>query len=306
MGTPDFAVPTLQGMIEAGHEVVAVITQPDRPRGRGKKKTAPPVKIAAQALNIPVLQPENVKAPEFIETLKQLAPEIIVVAAYGRILPPAILNLPEYGCINVHASLLPKYRGAAPLHWSVINGEKETGITIMRMDEGMDTGAIILQEAMPILEGDNVGTVHDRMAALGARLLLKALSLTDKGALAGTPQTGEPSYAPMLKAEDEIINWERAAVDLYNQIRGMDPWPGARTTLGGKVLKLWRAEVINEGPVAQLPGQVLATGREGITVATGQGLLLLKDIQLQGARRMSAADFIRGNPINVGTVLGQS
>lgn len=183
MGTPDFAVPTLQGMIEAGHEVVAVITQPDRPRGRGKKKTAPPVKIAAQALNIPVLQPENVKAPEFIETLKQLAPEIIVVAAYGRILPPAILNLPEYGCINVHASLLPKYRGAAPLHWSVINGEKETGITIMRMDEGMDTGAIILQEAMPILEGDNVGTVHDRMAALGARLLLKALSLTDKGAL---------------------------------------------------------------------------------------------------------------------------
>jgi methionyl-tRNA formyltransferase len=296
----------LQGMIEAGHEVVAVITQPDRPRGRGKKKTAPPVKIAAQALNIPVLQPENVKAPEFIETLKQLAPEIIVVAAYGRILPPAILNLPEYGCINVHASLLPKYRGAAPLHWSVINGEKETGITIMRMDEGMDTGAIILQEAMPILEGDNVGTVHDRMAALGARLLLKALSLTDKGALAGTPQTGEPSYAPMLKAEDEIINWERAAVDLYNQIRGMDPWPGARTTLGGKVLKLWRAEVINEGPVAQLPGQVLATGREGITVATGQGLLLLKDIQLQGARRMSAADFIRGNPINVGTVLGQS
>jgi len=307
MGTPDFAVPTLQAMIEAGHEVIAVITQPDRPRGRGKKKTAPPVKIAAQALNIPVLQPENIKAPEFIETLKQLEPEIIVVAAYGRILPPAILNLPKYGCINVHASLLPKYRGAAPIHWSIINGEKETGITIMRMDEGMDTGAIILQEAMPILDDDNVGTLHDRMAALGARLLLKALSLAaDKGELIGTPQTGEPSYAPMLKAENEIINWERSSVELYNQIRGMDPWPGARTTLNDKVLKLWRAEVINEEPVAQLPGQVLATGREGITVATGQGLLLLKEIQLQGAKRMSAADFIRGNPIDVGTVLGRS
>ena len=176
----------------------------------------------------------------------------------------------------------------------------------MRMDEGMDTGAIILQEAMPILEDDNVGTLHDRMADLGALLLLKVLDLADQGALAGTPQTGEPSYAPMLKAEDEIINWERAAVELYNQIRGMDPWPGARTTLGGKVLKLWRAEVINEGTASQLPGQVLATGREGITVATGQGLLLIKEMQLQGARRMNAADFIRGNPINVGTVLGRS
>ncbi|MDD4239317.1 MAG: methionyl-tRNA formyltransferase [Desulfotomaculaceae bacterium] len=306
MGTPDFAVPTLQALVQAGHDLTAVVTQPDRPRGRGKKEAAPPVKVAAQTYQIPVFQPGRVKDPEFIEVLKKISPEIIVVAAYGRILPPAILYLPVHGCVNVHASLLPKYRGAAPLHRVVINGERETGITIMRMDEGMDTGAILLREAVPISVEDNVGIVHDNLAALGARLLLQVLNLIGRGELAGTPQTGEPSYAPMLKAEDEIVEWSRPARQLHNQIRGMDPWPGARTILLGRALKLWRAVVLDEDAAGHLPGQVLATGREGITVATVQGLLLLKELQLQGGRRMSAADFVRGNPIPAGTVLGRN
>jgi methionyl-tRNA formyltransferase len=188
----------------------------------------------------------------------------------------------------------------------VINGEKETGITIMRMDEGMDTGDILLKEAVPISEGDNVGIVHDNLSALGARLLLKVLDLTGRGELTCTPQTGEPSYAPMLKAEDEIIEWSRPARHLYNQIRGMDPWPGSRTTLLGRVLKLWRAAIVDEYTGGHIPGQVLATGREGITVGTGQGLLLVQELQLQGAKRMSAADFVRGNPLPAGTVLGSS
>lgn len=304
MGTPDFAVPTLQALVQAGHDVAAVVTQPDRPRGRGKKETAPPVKVAAQTFQIPVFQPQRVKDPEFIDVLKKITPEIIVVVAYGRILPPAILNLPVYGCINVHASLLPKYRGAAPLHWAVMNGERETGITIMRMDEGMDTGDVLLMEAVPVSEQDNVGTVHDKLAALGAGLLLKGLELAGRGELAGTPQEGEPSYAPMLKAEDEIIDWGRPARHLFNQIRGMDPWPGARTVFFGRVLKIWQAVVVDEGDQGHIPGQVLDAGRQGIMVGTGQGRLLLKEIQLQGGRRMSAADFVRGNPLPAGTVLG--
>lgn len=304
MGTPDFAVPTLQALVQAGYELAAVVTQPDRPKGRGKKETAPPVKVAAQALRIPVFQPQRVKDPEFINVLKNLSPEIIVVVAYGRILPPAILDLPVYGCINVHASLLPKYRGAAPLHWAVINGEKETGITIMRMDEGMDTGDVLLMESMPLSEEDNVGSVHDKLAELGARLLVKALELTGRGKLTGTPQAGEPSYAPMLKAEDEIIDWEQPARHLFNQIRGMDPWPGARTTFSGRVLKLWRAAVLDNDDKGHVPGQVLYLNQDGITVGTGQGLLLIKELQLQGGRRMSASDFIRGNPLPAGTVLG--
>jgi len=306
MGTPDFSVPTLQALVQAGHELTAVVTQPDRPRGRGKKEAAPPVKVAAQAFQLPVFQPQRVRDPEFLEVLKRLAPEIIVVAAYGRILPPAILDLPVYGCVNVHASLLPKYRGSAPLHWVVINGERETGITIMRMDEGMDTGAILLKEAVPISEVDNVGIVHDKLAALGARLLVQALDLAGRGELVGTPQDGEPSYAPMLKAQDEIVEWERPVRQLHNQIRGMDPWPGARTTLLGRVLKLWRAAVVDECTVGHVPGQVLANGREGITVGTGQGLLLVQELQLQGAKRMSAADFARGNPLPAATILGSS
>lgn len=303
MGTPDFAVPTLRDLVEAGHDVAAVVTQPDRPKGRGKKETPPPVKETAQELEIPVFQPPRIKDPDFIELLRGLSPEVIVVVAFGRILSPDILSLPRYGCVNVHASLLPKYRGAAPIHWAVINGEKETGVTTMYMDEGLDTGDMILKEAVPIGEEDTVGAVHDRLAALGARLLVKTLALIRQGRAPRAPQTGEFSYAPMLKAEDELIGWDQPARDIYNRIRGMNPWPGARTTLSGKVLKIWRAAV-EEGKNASVPGQVIAVGRDGLVVSAGSGLLRITELQLQGARRLNAGDFLRGNPVPEGTVLG--
>lgn len=304
MGTPDFAVPTLQALVEAGHDVSAVVTQPDRPRGRGKKETPPPVKVAAQALGLPVFQPVRVKDSDFIDLLRGISPEVIVVVAYGRILPPDLLNLPGFGCINVHASLLPKYRGAAPLHWAVINGEKETGITTMHMDEGLDTGDMILREVVTIGKEDTVGTVHDRLAAAGARLLVQTLDLLGRGRAPRVPQAGPSTYAPMLKTEDEWIRWDRTAGEIYNQIRGMDPWPGARTTLSGRVLKIWRVAVPAGDGVPSEPGRVISDGREGIAVGTGSGPVVITELQLQGGKRLKAADFLRGTPVPGGTLLG--
>ena len=304
MGTPDFAVASLKALKEAGHEIAAVVTRPDRPRGRGKINTPSPVKETALALGIPVLQPLRIKDPEFIETLRAFAPEVVIVVAFGQILPPEILSLPPYGCINVHASLLPKYRGAAPIHRAVINGEKETGVTTMYMDEGMDTGDMILKESIPIHEEDTVGIVHDRLALVGSRLLVETLRLISLGQAPRIPQNGEPSYAPPLKAEDEIICWDRPAREIYNLVRGMNPWPGARTTLQGKVLKLWRTSCVESGWPGAKPGEVVATGPEGILVGTGRGMLRILELQLQGGRRMEAAAFLRGKPIPKGTVLG--
>ena len=304
MGTPDFAEPTLKALVEANHDVLSVVTQPDRPRGRGKKKAPPPVKEAALDLNIPVLQPLRVKDPEFIDLLRKLSPEVIVVVAYGRILPPDILSIPKHGCINVHASLLPKYRGAAPIHWAIINGEKQTGITIMHMDEGLDTGDMILKEAIPINEDDTVGGVHDRLSFLGARLLVKTLDLLGRGQAPRMPQVGEPSYAPMLKSGDELIKWDSPARDIYNLVRGMNPWPGARTYLSGKVLKIWRATVLAEGETTLKPGQVLSCSRDGIIVGAANGRLVITELQLAGAKRLKAADFLRGTPVPEGTILG--
>ncbi len=306
MGTPDFAVPSLRALAEADYEMLAVVTQPDRPKGRGKKNTSPPVKEAAVSLKIPILQPAKIKDPDFICTLRDLSPDVIVVVAYGRILPKDILTLPEYGCINVHASLLPKYRGAAPIHWAVINGEVLTGITTMFMDEGLDTGDMILREAVPIHVDDNVGVLHDRLAVLGAELLIKTLGLLRCGCAARLPQAGESSYAPMLKAEDELILWDKPAGDIYNQIRGMDPWPGARTTLHGKVLKIWRAQLLEGNGSALIPGQIISAGSDGIIIQAGKGWLKINELQLQGAKRLCSADFLRGTPLIVGTVLGDS
>lgn len=306
MGTPDFAVPSLKALADAKYEVVAVVTQPDRPRGRGKKETPPPVKETARDLNIPVFQPNRIKDPDFISLLKGLAPDVIVVVAFGRILPRDILLLPEYGCINVHASLLPKYRGAAPIHWAVIKGEQVTGVTTMYMDEGLDTGDMILREPVPINEEDNVGSVHDRMASLGAGLLVKTLSLVRSGQAPRTPQVGDSSYAPMLKAEDELILWDRPARDIFNLVRGMDPWPGARTNMHGKVLKIWRAVALEDDGTSVLPGQVISAGGDGILVKAGKGRLRIAELQLQGAKRLGAADFLRGTPVPVGTVLGET
>lgn len=306
MGTPDFAVPALRALAEADYDVVAVVTQPDRPKGRGKKNTPPPVKETAGALKIPVFQPIKINDPDFISLLQGLHPDVIVVVAFGRILPKDILTIPGYGCINIHASLLPKYRGAAPIHRAVINGDKGTGVTTMYMDEGLDTGDMILCETVPIHDDDNVGAVHDRLAVLGAKLLIKTLGLIRCGHAPRLPQAGESSYAPMLKAEDELIIWDRPAADINNQIRGMSPWPGARTTLHGKVLKIWRAELFEDGGGAVLPGQVISAGSEGIIVQAGKGRLRIKELQLQGAKRLSCADFLRGTPLPAGMFLGAS
>ncbi|OPX84214.1 MAG: Methionyl-tRNA formyltransferase [Pelotomaculum sp. PtaB.Bin104] len=307
MGTPDFAVPSLRALVESGHTVQAVVTQPDRPKGRGKKEAPPPVKEEAQALGLPVLQPLKVKDQDFIKSLQGFSPEIIVVVAYGQILPRDILLLPEYGCVNVHASLLPKYRGAAPVHWAVINGEQETGITTMFMDEGLDTGDIILQENTPVSDKDTVGTIHDRLAEMGARLLSKTLDLIERAQAPRTPQGDQSSYAPMITGADELIQWNKPARDIFNHIRGMDPWPGARTFLGGKRLKIWRAHVIEENQAQEYPhsepGQILGTGREGLTVLTGKGIIVIDELQLQGAKRMMTADFLRGTPGILGSVL---
>lgn len=303
MGTPDFAVPTLKALIKSGHDLAAVVTQPDRPKGRGKRETPPPVKETARASGIPVFQPTKIRDPDFIELLKGLSPEIIVVVAFGRILPPDILCLPRRGCVNVHASLLPKYRGAAPIHWAVINGETETGITIMYMDEGLDTGDMILQESIAIGIEENVGSVHDRLAMLGARLLLESLDLIEREKAPRVPQTGNATYAPMIKAEDELICWDKPAESIYNQIRGMDPWPGAHTFLSGRVLKIWRSVVLDEGQAIK-PGSVKTSGRSEIIVETGKGRLMITELQLQGAKRLKAAEFLRGTSIPEGTVLG--
>ena len=304
MGTPDFAVPSLRALAEADYDLVAVVTQPDRPKGRGKKNTSPPVKEAAVSLKIPIFQPAKIRDPDFICALRDLSPDVIVVVAYGRILPKDILTLPEYGCINVHASLLPKYRGAAPIHWAVINGEKLTGITTMFMDEGLDTGDMILRETVPIHDDDNVGALHDHLAVLGAELLIKTLGLLRCGCAARLPQAGESTYAPMLKAEDELILWEMPAGDIHNQIRGMDPWPGARTTLHGKVLKIWRAVLLEGNGSAFTPGQIISAGSDGIIVQAGKGRLKISELQLQGAKRLYSSEFLRGTPLARGTVLG--
>jgi len=321
MGTPDFAAPCLEALVAAGHEIAGVVTQPDRPKGRGHKLTPPPVKVLAQAKGLPVYQPERIKHPDFVATLSELAPEMIVVVAFGQLLSKEILTLPEYGCVNVHASLLPKYRGAAPVHWAVINGETETGVTIMYMDEGLDTGDMILREGIPIEPGDTTGTVHDKLSALGARLLAEAVAQIAAGKAGRAPQDHQhSSYAPLLTREIEKIAWEKSAVEVGNLIRGLNPWPGAYTYFRDQVLKIWFAESWEEGsapadwnggnampPVVPEPGQITAVlPKSGFAVQTGSGRLLITEVQLQGTRRMAAADFVHGRGIAAGEVLGKA
>lgn len=305
MGTPDFAVPSLRVLLQKRFNVVAVITQPDRPGGRGKKIISPPVKVEALKSNLRVLQPEKIRNPEFIETLKGIRPDIIVVAAFGQILPAEILYIPPFGCINVHASLLPAYRGSAPIHRVVINGERETGITIMKMDTGLDTGDIILQDKITIDPEDTVGIVHDRLASLGGQLLIKAIEQITSGLTQLVSQDDAfASYADMLTREDEIIQWRCDAQSIKNQVRGLNPWPGARTYLEDKLIKVWRVTVsenfdCNKGE----PGQVLkADHNHGILVCTGEGAISINELQLQGKKKMLAQQFLRGNSLIPGTM----
>ena len=302
MGTPDFAVPSLQALLEAGHELCGVFTQPDRPKNRGMKLQAPPVKEFALAHDIPVYQPESVKDGTALELIRTLEPELIAVAAYGRILPVDILNYPAYGCINVHSSLLPKYRGSAPIHWAILNGESQTGVTIMHMAKAMDAGDIIDQAVTPIDPCETVETLHDRLAVMGAKLLVDVVDRLGRGAAGRTPQDeSQVSYAPMLSRELSPMDWTRTARQLHDQVRGLIPWPAASTEIiGGQTVKVFEVEETGAATSAA-PGTIVAAGREGIDVACGDGLVLrIKQLQAQGGKRMAAADYLRGHPIHIG------
>ena len=294
MGTPAFAVPILKALLRSEDQVVAVVTQPDKPAGRGKKLTPPPVKVLAQQHGLPVFQPEKIRDPAFYQVLKELKPDAIVVAAYGKILPKEVLEIPRYGCLNVHASLLPKFRGAAPINWAIISGERESGVTIMLMDEGMDTGDILLQEAVPIGPEETAGELHDCLAELGARLIVEAIRGLKEGNLLPRKQPEEGvSYAPMLRKEDGLLDFSRPAKELANLIRGLDPWPSAYTYFRQKLIKFFRPEVIPQETSAA-PGEIVALEEDGLVIATGEGLLKIKEVQPAGKKRMSAAEFIRG------------
>ena len=305
MGTPDFASASLEALLKSDDSVVGVITQPDRPKGRGQILTPSPVKLLAQRSQIPLLQPLKMKDLEFLHALAGWNPELIAVAAFGRILPPAILSLPPRGCINVHGSLLPKYRGAGPIQWAIVNGETETGITTMLMDEGMDTGAILLQEAIPIRVDDTSDTLSPRLAELGGRLLVETIARLKVGTLVPRQQDSSlATVAPLLKKEDGVIDWTLPAMALANRIRGLSPWPGAYTTLaGGDRWTIWRALAL-PGPVTKPPGMIVAVTREAIHVATGEGVLAVKELQSANSRRMAVSQYLSGHPVAVGLQLG--
>lgn len=300
MGTPDFAVPSLAALLEAGHEVCGVFCQPDKPVGRHQNKLqAPPVKQFTLSKDIPVFQPVKLRDGTALAQLKELDPELIVVAAYGRILPDDILALPPKGCINVHSSLLPKYRGAAPINWAVINGDAETGVTIMHMATELDAGDIIDQVSTPIDPDETVEAVHDRLAALGGQLLVKVVGEIAAGTAKRTPQDHEKAtLAPMLSRALSPIDWTRPAKAIHNQVRGLVPWPATSTDiLGGGVVKVYAVSETGE-TTGKAPGTILAAGNPGIDVACGDGKVIrITELQAPGSRRMAAADYLRGHPL---------
>ena len=306
MGTPDFAAASLEALLRSDDSVVGIVTQPDRPKGRGQTLTPSPVKLLAQRTQIPLLQPLKMKDPEFLHALTGWKPDLIVVSAFGRILPPAILSLPPRGCINVHGSLLPKYRGAGPIQWAIMNGEKETGITTMLMDVGMDTGAMLLQEAIPIMPDDTAGTLSPRLAELGGRLLAETIVRLKAGTLVPQPQdSSRATLAPLLKKEDGVIDWTLPAMVLANRVRGLSPWPGAYTTVAGSdSWRIWRALAL-PGSVTTPPGVIVTITREAIHVATGDGVLAVMELQPANSRRMAVSQYLAGHPIAVGLQLGR-
>lgn len=304
MGTPEFAAVSLKELLSAGYNVEAVVTQPDRPKGRGNKIQPPPVKQVAQSAGIEVLQPERVRQKDFVSGLEEIFPDVIVVVAFGQILQEEILGIPRLECINVHASLLPKYRGAAPINRCIINGEASTGITTMYMDKGMDTGDMIYRQAVSIGNDESAGQLHDRLAVLGAELLLKTLADVGAGTAPRTPQDHEQaSYAPPLSKEDGKVDWRKPAGVICNLIRGTDPWPGSYTYYEGSRVKLWKAAPV-EGNSGKRPGTILEVGPGGILVQAGGGQALLREIQMPSSRRMTVDEYIRGNRMVPGKVLG--
>lgn len=301
MGTPEFAVPTLEVLLQADLNLVGVYSQPDRPKGRGQALAIPPVKEMALRHNIPVFQPQKLRAPEVVEELRALAPDLIVVVAFGQILPKSVLEIPRYGCINVHASLLPKYRGAAPINQAIIDGETETGITTMLMDVGLDTGPMLLKHALTIGPDETAGELHDRLCVLGGETMAATLQQLLRGEL--QPQVQDDSqtcYAAMLKKEDGRINWSQSAQQIHNRIRGLAPWPGAYTILNGEPLKLFLTRVEAGGGEA---GTLLPAAADAVRIACGSGVLAVRELQLPGKKRLAAADFLRGCPLPAGSRL---
>ncbi len=304
MGTPDFAVGALEALVEAGHEVVAVVTQPDKPKGRGKEMQQTPVKVCALKHNIEVFQPVKIKTAEAVEVLRGYEADLFVVAAFGQILSKEILDMPKYGCVNIHASLLPKYRGAAPIQWAILDGEKETGVTIMQMNEGLDTGDMLTKVIVPIEDTDTGESLFDKLAEAGAKLLVETIPQIEAGTLKPEPQDDSLStYAKMIKKEMGLIDWKKEAIVLERLVRGMNSWPSAYTHFNGKTLKVWEAAVEGGENKAE-PGTVVEVTKNSIKVQTGQDLLVLKQIQLEGKKRMDVAAFLLGYKVEVGTVLG--
>ena len=303
MGTPDFSVPALEAIQEAGHEILAVVTQPDKPKGRGKEVQKTPVKEKALEYNLPVYQPVKARDPEFVKILSDMEPDLIIVIAFGQLLPKSILDIPKYGCVNIHASLLPKYRGASPLQYAVINGEKESGVTTMMMAELLDTGDMLDQESTSLDEKETFGSLHDKLSRLGGGLILKTINKLEDGTAIRIPQDDSKScYVGMIKKSMGDIDWSLDAVSIERLIRGLNPWPSAYTVWNGKVMKLWEADVVDkefEGAY----GQVAEVSRNSLVIKTGKGGLSIRKLQLQGKKCMDIDAFLRGYPIAEGTVL---
>ena len=305
MGTPEFAVPSLRVLMTREDPLIGVVTQPDQPAGRGLARYPSAVKSCALEHDIPIFQPAKLRPPEVLERLRAWRPDLLVIAAYGKLLPKGLLDLPLHGCINVHASLLPKYRGAAPIQRAIVNGETQTGITIMRVNEQMDAGDILLQKALPISATETGSSLHDNLAALGAETLNRALSLFRAGRLVARPQDeSQATYATAIKKEDGRIDWTEDAASIERRIRAFNPWPSAYTSLGGKLLKIHAAHLAHPPVSGAAPGTVVRSARGQLLIATGRGILALEEVQLAGKKRLAVAEFLKGHPQAPGTRLG--
>ncbi len=304
-GTPGFAVPTLRSLVEKGHTILGVVTQPDRPKGRGRKLMPPPVKLAALELGLQVIQPGKASDPEFCSRIDALSPDLLVVVAFGQILKKNLLEIPRWGALNIHASLLPRYRGAAPIQWAVFNNEPSTGLSAMQMDEGLDTGPVLFQEEVLISENETAGELHDRLSGMAGRFILAVLENWSKGKIAKKEQDGSlSSYAPKIERHMTLIDWRKPSAAIHGQIRALDPWPGAATTLSGKQLKLFSSRRIKGDAQHGVPGRVIEIRDRGIVVEAGDGVIEAGTLQLAGKKRLPAGDFLRGFPLAEGTILG--
>jgi methionyl-tRNA formyltransferase len=305
MGTPQFAVPTLEALIEKGHEILAVITQPDRPKGRGRKLVPSPVKKLAAIHKIKVLQPQNVSDDHFCDQISDIEPDLGIVVAFGQILKKNLLTIPRWGVINIHASLLPKYRGAAPIQWAILNNESKTGLTVMRMDEGLDTGPILFQKEVSILEDESTGELHDRLSELGGQVIIEALTDMAKTQVKEIPQDDSlASYASKIERRDSLVDWKQPATKISCLIRALDPRPGAYTLLGGRQIKLFSSTVLDRSGLDGVPGRVVRHTEKAIHVDAGQGMIGIREIQYPGKKRLLIPDFLRGFPLPEGTILG--